>query len=183
MPCYVRFSLVVPRYVLLYQATILKKEMIPIETDEIKTINLGKLLADFICSKEYGTIIHYQEIENVIGIKYREKRYQAQITKAQKILRQRGKAIKAIGKNGDYQLLYPGDYTAAYINEVRRARNRIKRGGQYLEGAPVSDMTADELSEYSSVNDFHKRLEASFQGSYVEVKRLSGRKHPLANAL
>ena len=157
--------------------------MIPIETDEIKTINLGKLLADFICTKEYGTIIHYQEIENVIGIKYREKRYQAQITKAQKILRTRGKAIKAIGKNGDYQLLYPGDYTAAYINEVRRAKNRIRRGGQYLEGAPTSDMTADELSEFRSVNDFHKRLEASFHGSYVEVKRLSGRKHPLASVL
>ena len=142
----------------------------------IKTVNLSELLADYICEKDYGTIIHYQEIEEVIGIKYKAKRYYQQITKAQKILRSRGKVMKSIGKNGDYQILYPGDYTTAYARELKLAKNRVSRGGEILNGAPVNDMTVEERQTFNAISDFHTRLEAQTISSYVEVKRLRDRR-------
>ena len=41
-------------------------------------------------------------------------------------------------------------------------------------------MTMDELQEFNNVSDFHKRIEASMDGSFVEVKSLVRKRvHPL----
>ena len=152
-------------------------------TVQARTVYIGELLADYICGLNYGTIIHYQDIEKVIGLKYKDRRYYAAIAKARNILREKGKEIKSIGKNGDYQVLYPGDYAGAYVREVRVANNHIKRGKKILNGAPVSDMTIEERTEFRNVSDFHTRLEASICGQFVEVKRLTDKKHPLQAAL
>ena len=143
-----------------------------------ETISKGKALANYISQLDYGSIIHYQEIESVISEGYGTSRYYRAITNAKKILEAQGKAIKWIG-NKDYQVLYPGDYSDAYTREVRIAKGHIKRGGKILKGAPKNDMTVDELIAFNNVSDFHARLQASISGSYVEVKRLAERKHPL----
>lgn len=146
--------------------------------EEAKTINYGEALADYISKYEYGTIIHYQEIERVTKERRRTPRYYNIIAKAKKILEARGKMIKSI-EGGDYQVLYPGDYSNAYAREVRLAKGRIKHGGKIVKGAPVGDMTAEERQTFNHVSDFHTRLEAQLCGNYVEVKKLVGKKHPL----
>ena len=146
--------------------------------EEVKTINYGEALADYISKFEYGTIVHYQEIENVTKERRGKQRYYNIIAKAKKILEARGKMVKSIG-GGDYQVLYPGDYSKAYAREVRLARGRIKHGGKIVKGAPVSDMTTEERQTFNHVSDFHTRLEAQLCGNYVEVKKLVGKKHPL----
>ena len=144
-----------------------------------KTTNYGGALADYISDKDYGTVIHYQEIERITHENYGCKRYYNHIAKAKKLLEQRGKMIKSIGK-GDYQVLYPGDYSGAYAREVRLARKRIKHGGEIIKGAPVNDMTLEERQMMNNVADFHTRLNAQIAGNFVEIKRLTGKTHPLA---
>ena len=144
---------------------------------EEKTTNYGELLADYIESQEYGTIIHYQEIERVTKERRKTPRYYQYIAKAKKLLVARGKIIKSIG-SGDYQVLYPGDYSAAYAREVRLARTRIKQGGKIVRGAPVNDMSSEERQMFTNVSDFHARLDAQIHGNYVEVKRLASKRHP-----
>lgn len=147
--------------------------------EQRRTVNIGEKLADYIKGMDYGTVIHYQDIENVTGECRKTQRYYSAIAKAKKILVESGKVIKLIG-GGDYQIIYPGDYSAAYSREVRLARTRIKRGGEIIQNAPKKDMTMDELQEFNNVSDFHKRIEASMDGSFVEVKSLVRKRiHPL----
>lgn len=147
---------------------------------ESKTINYGQALADYIAGFDYGTVIHYQDIERIVKEKYRTQRYYNFIQKAKKILEKQGKMIKSLG-SGDYQILYPGDYSKAYSREVRCAKNRIKHGGRILNGAPVNDMSTDELQTHNRVRDFHAALEARMYGEFVTVKRLTDKSnHPFS---
>ena len=146
---------------------------------EEKTVNYGESLADYIAGMEYGTIVHYQEIERVTKQRRGDQRYYNYIAKAKKLLEARGKMIKSVGK-GDYQILYPGDYSGAYAREVRLAKGRIKHGGKIIKGAPVNDMDTAELQEFNRVSDFHISLEAKMCGEFVTVKRLTNRNHPLS---
>lgn len=146
---------------------------------EKKTINYGDVIADYIMEKDYGTIIHYQEIESITHENYGSNRYYAYISKAKKILEKNGKMIKAIGR-GDYQVLYPGDYVDAYAREIRLAKGKIKHGGKIIKGAPLNDMTTEERQMLNNISDFHTRINAQINGNYVEVKRLAGKTHPLA---
>jgi len=143
-----------------------------------KTVNRGEAFADFVSGLDYGTIIHYQDIEKVTRERRGTSRYYTSIYKAKSILEDRGKAIKPIG-GGDYQVLYPGDYSSAYAREIKCARNRIKHGGKILTGAPVNDMTTAELQIHNRVLDFHNAVEARICGDYVTVKRLSDKRNPL----
>ena len=146
-----------------------------------KTVNVADALAEFISDQNYGSIIRYQDIEDIIKIRKGTRRYYSTIDKAKSILISSGKAIKAIWGSGDYQVIYPGDYSKEYVREIRIARNRIKHGEKILKGAPVNDMSAEERHEYNDVTDFHVRMQAQINGNYVEVKRLVGKRaHPFA---
>lgn len=147
--------------------------------ENIKTINRGEALADYIANFDYGTVVHYQDIEMITKEKYGTTRYYNFVQKAKKLLEKRGKMIKSIG-SGNYQVLYPGDYSSAYSREVRCARNRIKHGGKILAGAPVNDMTDAELITHNHVADFHATLEARMCGEFVTVKRLTNKTHPFS---
>jgi hypothetical protein len=146
---------------------------------EEKTIAVWNKLADFISKMAYGDIIHYQDIQSITGLKRGETRYYQAISKAKKILESRGRAIQHIG-GGDYQLLYPGDYSGAYVREIKIAKNHVKRGNKILKGAPVNDMSTEERRVFNDVSDFNERMQAQLMGNYVEVKRLTGKPHPLA---
>ena len=146
--------------------------------EEQRTINYGEALADYVSDQDYGTIIHYQDIERITKERYGTQRYYRYIAKAKKLLEDRGKMIQCIGGK-DYRILYPGDYSGAYAREVKLAKKRIRHGGKIIKGAPVNDMTVEERQTFNAVSDFHTRLEAQAVGSYVEVKRLTGKKHPL----
>lgn len=146
---------------------------------EEKTIAVWNKLADFISKMKYGDIIHYQDIQSITGLKRGETRYYQAISKAKKILESRGRAIQHIG-GGDYQLLYPGDYSGAYVREIKIAKNHVKRGNKILKGAPVNDMSIEERRVFNDVSDFNERMQAQLMGNYVEVKRLTGKSHPLA---
>lgn len=145
---------------------------------EKKTVNVGELLAEYIGSLNYGDTIHAQTIEEVTKERYGTQRYYNTITKAKKILESKGKAIMNISK-GTYQVLYPGDYSGAYCREIRLARKHVKHGSKILKGAPVNDMSTEERKTFNDVADFHYRMEAQMSGCYVEVKRLSDKRHPL----
>lgn len=149
---------------------------------ENKTINRGEALADFVSVRDYGTVIRYQDIEAVTHERRGTARYYQAIAKAKKLLEDRGKMIKLIG-GGDYQILYPGDYSGAYSREVRLANKRIKHGDKILKNAPTKDMTQEELQIYNRVSDFHASLQARMSGNVVEVKKLASRNHPLAQAV
>ena len=147
---------------------------------EEKTINFGEALADYVSGLDYGSIIHYQEIERITKQRRGAEKYYRYIAKAKRILEDRGKMIRSIGR-GDYQILYPGDYSGAYAREVRLARKKIRHGGRIIRGAPISAMSTQELQEFNRVQDFHTSLEARISGAYVTVKRLIGRNnHPLS---
>lgn len=144
-----------------------------------KTINIGEALADYISEMDYGSIVHYQDIERITKERRGTVRYSNAVTKAKKLLERNGKMIKYFS-GGDYKVLYPGDYSNEYAREVRIAGNHIKHGKKILAGAPVNDMTSEERSVFRNVSDFHTRLEASFCGQFVEVKKLVSKKHPLS---
>lgn len=152
------------------------------ENENRKTIDIAKALAEHIAESDFGTIIHHQEIENITGRKRGTSLYYNAISKAKVLLEEKGKAIQPIG-GGDYQILYPGDYSSAYARQVKLANKRIKRGGHILEGAPLQHMTSEERSAFNNVYDFHKRLESRLAGEYVEVEQLAvPKKHPFAVA-
>lgn len=147
-----------------------------------KTIRSYERLSEYISSKGYGDIIHYQEIETVTGERRKSPKYYNAISKAKKLLEDSGKMIVSI-EGGDYRVIYPGDYSKEYTSEIKKAHNRLKHGQRILDGAPVKDMSEDELQTYNHVRDFNTRLFASFSGSVTEVKRLTGKKHPLDTSL
>lgn len=147
-----------------------------------KTIRSWESLADYISQRSYGEIVRYQEIETVTGERRRTAKYYNAISKAKKLLEEQGKMIVSI-EGGDYRIIYPGDYTKEYAGEVKKARNRLKHGKRILDGAPVQDMSEDEQQTYQRVYDFNARLSASFAGSVTEVKRLTGKQHPMETAL
>lgn len=147
------------------------------EQPEDRSINRGAVLADYIERKSYGDIINFQVIQDLLREKKGTSRYYAGISKAKKLLEERGKMIKPIG-HGEYQVLYPGDYISAYAGEIRRANNRVKHGGKILEHAPSKDMTQTEYSAYQRVKDFHVAMGARMAGGVVEVKKLVERPHP-----
>ena len=147
-----------------------------------KTVNIGSALADYISEMDYGTVIHYQDIERVINERRKTQRYYQAVAKAKTILEEKGKMIKSIG-GGDYQVLYPGDYATAYTREIRLAKSRVKHGGKILDGAPTGDMTVTELQSFNNVSDFHRRMEASIVGHFAEVKKLTGKVHPLKSGV
>lgn len=139
-------------------------------------------LSKFIERREYGEIIRYQDIESITGAKRGTPPYYNAISKAKKILEWHGKAIIHIS-GGDYQIIYPGDYTELYADKVKQAKRRIMRGKVILENAPVKDMDEFELADYNRVNDFNVRVTAMINGCVVEVKQLTSRKHPFESAL
>lgn len=143
-----------------------------------KSVNIGEVLADYITDMPYGETIRYQDIEKVIGERYGTHKYYRAISKAKSILVERGKMIVLSGR-GEYRTAYPGDYVKSYCREVRLAGKRIKNGGKILNGAPTGDMTNEEVQTFNRVSDFHQRLNASIGGSVVEVKKLTGKDHPL----
>lgn len=147
-----------------------------------KTIRSYERLAEYISAKGYGDIIHYQEIETVTGERRKSPKYYNAISKAKKLLEDSGKMIVSV-EGGDYRVIYPGDYSKEYTSEIKKAHNRLKHGQRILDGAPVKDMSEDELQTYNHVRDFNTRLTASFAGSVTEVKRLTGKQHPMDAAL
>lgn len=146
-----------------------------------KTIRSWESLAEYIANRAYGEIVRYQEIETVTGERRRTSKYYNAISKAKKLLEEQGKMIVSI-EGGDYRIIYPGDYTKEYAGEVKKAQSRLKHGIRILKGAPVKDMSEDEQQIYQRVYDFNARLSASFAGSVTEVKRLTGKKHPMEAA-
>ena len=146
------------------------------------TVYRGEALYEYILPQDYGTIIRHQEIERITETKRNTHPYYSAIAKAKKMLEAEGKMIVSI-EGGDYRIIYPGDYTSAYLNEVKRAKKRITHGKKILDGAPVKDMSESEVQAYNNVYDFSARLSAQFSGNYVEVKKLVGKKHPLNQAL
>lgn len=149
---------------------------------EHKTIRRWEVLAEKIANHKYGDIIHRQEIESVTGERWKTQRYYTAIEKAKPLLEKQGKMIVSIG-SGDYQVACPGDYAKEYAGMVHKAGKRLKHGKRILDGAPVNDMDDDERQTYNRVYDFNARLSASFAGSVTEVKRLTGKQHPLESAL
>lgn len=149
---------------------------------EIKTIHRWAVLAEKIAKRQYGDVIRRQEIEEITGERWKTQRYYTAIEKAKPMLEKQGKMIVSIG-GGDYRVAFPGDYSKEYAGMVRKAGKRLKRGKRILDGAPVHDMNDDERHTYNRVYDFNARLSASFAGSVTEVKRLTGKQHPLESAL
>lgn len=146
------------------------------------TVYRENVLAEYIKPRDYGDVIRYQEIERVTDTRRKTTAYYNAIHKAKKKLLEAGKMIVSI-EGGDYRVVYPGDYSMEYAKEVKRAKNRVVQGKKILDNAPTKDMTKDELEVYNRVYDFSARLTASMSGGMVEVKRLTGKQHPLDKAM
>lgn len=148
----------------------------------MKTAYKETALSNFIERREYGDIIRYQDIESITNAKRGTPPYYNAIAKAKKILERHGKAIIHIS-GGDYQIIFPGDYTDLYADKVKRAKRRIIHGKRILENAPTKDMSEAELNTYNRVNDFNVRITAMISGCVVEVKQLTEHKHPFDAAV
>lgn len=145
-----------------------------------RTIAKGEALAEHIMPMKYGDIVRHQDIEEIVEERRGDQRYYAAISKAKRILEENGKMIVRFG-GGDYQVAYPGDYSKQYAREIRLANQRVKHGAEILRGAPIKDMTLEEVTTFNNVSDFHQRISASLSGSTVEVRKLV-RKNPLRDA-
>jgi succinylglutamate desuccinylase len=137
-------------------------------------------LCEYISTLEYGAVVAHGEIEKITGYMRGASQYSSSITRANKQLIEKSKALKNIRDVG-YQVLMPDDYSSAAIREYKRGFRRLTAGENLLIAAPENQMTDDGRRAYRDVTDKARILHASLAGGIVELKLLN-KKHPLLPA-
>lgn len=141
-----------------------------------------EILADYLAQQEYDNIIYHSEIAKIIDVKQGTSKYGTTISKAKLILNEKyHKALESVHAQG-YRLVSPSDYTIYSLGYYKRGMNSMSRGKQYIDNAPTSEMSQEELASHRQVADRVNRLNASMAEVAVEVKELARKPHPFIYA-
>ena len=140
----------------------------------------SEILAEKIRELNYGDIISYKQIENVIEEEYRSNRYNSTISKARKILVKQGVNLENIRGDG-YRITEPDQFVGQALKNVKSGFNKIQKGYDTLEYAPVKDMSIEGREIHRRVYDRMVSLKAAMNGARVELNTLAEKKrHPFA---
>ena len=140
----------------------------------------AEVLENFIAKHNYGDIIFHSEIEQVIDSTRNSNRYTSTIAKTRELLLNNHQmAIENVPGQG-YRLVNPDDFTNYSLGFYKRGINTMKKGQNYLNNAPVHNMSKEALETYRRVNDRAIRLNAAMSGVAVELKTLARKPHPFS---
>lgn len=137
-------------------------------------------LVQAVEKRNYGDLITFHEIGQIIGVRYGNHSYQDILQAARKRLELAGHMIVNVRKVG-YKVCPPDEYTKEGVRRMRQGARRIDRGAKVLNHAPVNDMSQAAREAHNRVNDRMVRLQAAMAGASVEIHMLSTNKNPLLN--
>lgn len=139
-------------------------------------------LVKVIEERDYGDVISFDEIGNIIKYEYGTAKYNDILQAARKRLVTTGHMIVNVRGIG-YKVCYPDNYTMEGIRYMRQGAQRIDRGTKILNHAPVNDMSQNARESYNRVNDRMNRLQAAIASASVEIHMLdANNNHPLLAA-
>ena len=140
----------------------------------------SEVLAEFINTLEYGSVIMHSQIETMIDEAYGTPRYSSTVQRAKKILLKSGRCIECIKGDG-YRVVQPDNVVDASMKHYKRGFKAMQKGQDILTHAPVNDMSEEGRIVFRRVYDRAVVLNAAMQGASVEMKALSEKKqHPFA---
>ena len=116
----------------------------------IKTKKKWEVLYETIQHLNYGDVISHNEISRVIKEPYNSNKYCSIVNRAKKELLKVGKQIESVRGQG-YRILNPDDYIDNGAKKFKQGFNRIKKGTEMLQYAPVNKMTDEGRSRYRNV--------------------------------
>lgn len=139
----------------------------------------SEILAEEIKKLDYGTIIPHMTISSIIKEDYPSNKYTTTISKARKILLQKGIVLENIVGDG-YRIVEPDNIVDQSLKHYKRGFNEIKKGNDTLEYAPTKDMSPEGREVYRRVHDRSVTLAAHLKGVSVELKTLKEKRHPMS---
>lgn len=128
--------------------------------------------------REYGDVLNYEEIGNIINQKHGYTAYNDILQSARKRLVAAGRMIVNVRGVG-YKVCEPDNYTGEGIRYMRHGARKIDMGAKILSHAPVNDMTPQAREAHNRVNDRMLRLQAAMAGASVEIHMLGTSNNPL----
>lgn len=145
----------------------------------LKNKKKSEVLAEKICTLNYGDILFHYQIAEIINESYPSNRYTSTIAKARKILLKKGIVLENIIGDG-YRVLEPDNFVDQSLKHYKRGFNEMQKGYDTLEHAPTKGMTKEGLEAYRRVHDRAITINAAMKGVAVELKTLGEKKHPMA---
>jgi len=137
-----------------------------------------ELLFEYIIKMDYATTILHSEIEEVIKESQNTPKYYSIIGKTKKKLLEASKTIKSLAGQG-YSIVNPDEYTDISLKHIKSGFNKIDKGYQVLQYAPVNEMSKEGLEAFRHVSDRAKTLHAMIAGGCTELKLLNKKKSKL----
>ena len=135
-------------------------------------------LVKVVEGRDYGDVLNYNEIGEIINQKYGSTKYNDILQAAKRRLEIAGHMIVNVRGIG-YKVCYPDGYTSEGVRQMRYGAKRIARGAKIIGHAPVNDMTPEAREAHNRVSDRMAILQAAVAGASVEIHMLESRKHPL----
>jgi hypothetical protein len=120
---------------------------------------------------DYGTVHSHQEISSIMLLKPFTRKYYTMVSRASKELRDYGKVIVSLPKQG-YKVIAPDEYVGHAIKYVEAGSKRIKTAHSILDCAPVDKMTVPGRTRFNMVYDRMAAFYAFMQGGVKELKTL-----------
>ena len=138
-------------------------------------------LVEAVEERDYGDILNYAEIGNIIDQKYGSTAYNDIVQNARKRLIVAGHMIVNVRGIG-YKVCPPDNYTGEGVRYMRQGARHIDRGAKIINHAPVNDMSQNGREVHNRVNDRMMRLQAAMAGASTELHMLSKPNNPLMQA-
>ena len=138
-------------------------------------------LVNVVSERNYGDILSFSEIGNIIEQKHGTTAYNDILQAARKRLIAAGHMIVNVRGIG-YKVCEPDGYTGEGVRYMRLGARRIDRGAKIINHAPINDMSPAAREAHNRVNDRMTRLQAAMAGASVEIHMLTKRNNPLLTA-
>jgi hypothetical protein len=131
-----------------------------------------KLVKEILINKEYGDFISHHEISGILGLPMDENKYRSSISKANKILIEKGKKLK--NRHGlGYVVLEPDRYVDEAELKFKSGTKRAKEALKILVYAPFNLMSNDAQENYKMVEKGIRSAAAMVMGGLTEIKLLN----------
>jgi acetate kinase len=135
-----------------------------------------EILFESIKNMNYGETITHNEISQIILEGIDSNKYRSILQRAKKELLRQSKEIESIRGVG-YRVIEPDSYIDKSLTKFKQGFDRLKKGNDILDYAPVKDMSEEGRATYRHVSDRSKILYASMAGGCTELKMLT-KKNP-----